>query len=1091
MAAASLEVTKQHSADDAGTADAKAPGKRKVMYVKHKMKNEDQLSQSLPVGRDHVHPSNKKKVLLARKIRNNDALEQGTQSYADMTGEETTIPASVVTGFWAPRRDSEGCILNRSVLGNPAEYEKMKSGTADVTAVAPPRSAVSHVPSAVAAEPSQERVPSVHPLESIAISSPPISATQRTAASEALPPPPPREDTIIHLATELERLESVKEEEAAEKEKALRSMLIHERTSALRQENVLKRWEQQQKIWDRYKHNMSTKLGKEESKLVFSRSEEYRERREEAELLEKATPAVELHGGDCWQMTLRDNWTKYVRIGNIFSGLYCPIKVRPTIEKAKQEYIRHPKVLDPSTKRLGATQQSTSSQHARTWKDSDILRAKQKRLEKNIRLLRPHEPEFEELGVVGLGEEGRLKATLTTLKAEGFAETNAKKQAQASSPVGAEEDAHMDSERSQLAAGADAFGSAPLPGPHLELTATCMCLRTLVGKSTSSGIRLYNTGDIAVFYAWARENEDKSYLPRTALSRRLSMRRMDRSSKEVAAGPRRRGSVASGVRRASIVSVDSNASAGTRRPPPSHTSMSMLSQGGRTSQANMERRGSTLSVMSMMSMASNASAANSKAGGPAVSQKNAGIPPEVVGAEREDVFSFSLTRGVIYPGESCDFVFSFHPTVAGVYSEKWKLSTSPEVVFTGCGGLQASVAPENSAEAHSEHAGSGVGTVASEPMGVTQPVVTLRGVAMADDEGQVKREGLAMMLDAHIAETTAAEIVAEIVSGVRTPPRVVTPEVFYPHLAVSAREIAFNAANRDERVYFDLRLFRKLRGVYEDAAEVLMSKAAQGAMPPVVPWDQTAGSIESVRKVLSELEAVDGDLHEELSDRFQALLTQYSTPYSLTYAFRQVCYDVLSSLSDKVQAAGVQASQECQYEPEWTFPTIVLDINSVTSSDAASEGSGRSDPSSAPARSEASGSAKKEDSEARLLDSARSRRSAKSDKDEKDGKKDAKKGKDKKGKDKKGKKEDPEPPPEPEPEEPDEPLEVRRENFYSAMRETIASHVQSALHELAELLVDCEENVEVCAFEVTPEESLLGDENSVADNPSFAEEEGD
>eukprot|EP00736_Rhodelphis_marinus_P009006 Rmarinus@m.4311 len=97
----------------------------------------------------------------------------------------------------------------------------------------------------------------------------------------------------------------------------------------------------------------------------------------------------------------------------------------------------------------------------------------------------------------------------------------------------------------------------------------------------------------------------------------------------------------------------------------------------------------------------------------------------------------------------------------------------------------------------------------------------------------------------------------------------------------------------------------------------------------------------------------------------------------------------------------------------------------------------------------------------------------------------------KRAKTRRGKKEDPEPPPEPEPEEPDEPLEVRRENFYSAMRETIASHVQSALHELAELLVDCEENVEVCAFEVTPEESLLGDENSVADNPSFAEEEGD
>eukprot|EP00959_Pyramimonas_sp_CCMP1952_P426046 8923714-Pyramimonas_sp.AAC.1 len=33
-----------------------------------------------------------------------------------------------------------------------------------------------------------------------------------------------------------------------------------------------------------------------------------------------------MSGGIMWEISLRDNWTRYVPVGNMFSGLYCPIK---------------------------------------------------------------------------------------------------------------------------------------------------------------------------------------------------------------------------------------------------------------------------------------------------------------------------------------------------------------------------------------------------------------------------------------------------------------------------------------------------------------------------------------------------------------------------------------------------------------------------------------------------------------------------------------------------------------------------------------------------------------------------------------------
>jgi hypothetical protein len=33
-----------------------------------------------------------------------------------------------------------------------------------------------------------------------------------------------------------------------------------------------------------------------------------------------------MSGGVLWEISLRNNWTRYVPVGNMFSGLYCPVK---------------------------------------------------------------------------------------------------------------------------------------------------------------------------------------------------------------------------------------------------------------------------------------------------------------------------------------------------------------------------------------------------------------------------------------------------------------------------------------------------------------------------------------------------------------------------------------------------------------------------------------------------------------------------------------------------------------------------------------------------------------------------------------------
>merc|ERR1719247_3948403 len=75
---------------------------------------------------------------------------------------------------------------------------------------------------------------------------------------------------------------------------------------------------------------------------VMFTGDEFRERIEEYDLIDKALPREEKFADSLWFMSLRDSWCRYIPLGSIFSGLFCKVREKDISEKAFT-IIRHPR----------------------------------------------------------------------------------------------------------------------------------------------------------------------------------------------------------------------------------------------------------------------------------------------------------------------------------------------------------------------------------------------------------------------------------------------------------------------------------------------------------------------------------------------------------------------------------------------------------------------------------------------------------------------------------------------------------------------------------------------------------------------------
>uniref|UniRef100_K3WIQ2 Uncharacterized protein n=1 Tax=Globisporangium ultimum (strain ATCC 200006 / CBS 805.95 / DAOM BR144) TaxID=431595 RepID=K3WIQ2_GLOUD len=177
--------------------------------------------------------------------------------------------------------------------------------------------------------------------------------------------------------------------------KWLRSLPIHERLAQQRQQNVLKHWQQINQDWERFKARTSKKLDKRETDLVMTRASKYREQVEMYDALQKAAPLSEKVGHDMWLVSLRDDGTRFVPVGNIFSGLFCPIRestrIGPRIRRPldyHQNAARAIHEIDESDEHNGRMQKSISILEKRSL---EMLAKKKRRLKKQLQMLLPHE----------------------------------------------------------------------------------------------------------------------------------------------------------------------------------------------------------------------------------------------------------------------------------------------------------------------------------------------------------------------------------------------------------------------------------------------------------------------------------------------------------------------------------------------------------------------------------------------------------------------------------------------------------------------------------------------------------------------------
>lgn len=125
---------------------------------------------------------------------------------------------------------------------------------------------------------------------------------------------------------------------------------FEERLVAEQERRVLERHAATEAYWIALKARTAARLGVDESALSLSRSEAWRHRVEEQELLEKARPQEDKVLRETqWAGSLRGVGHSFVPVGNMFSGLWTKIKQRD--DDAKVDIVRKVKSRSSSPQR--------------------------------------------------------------------------------------------------------------------------------------------------------------------------------------------------------------------------------------------------------------------------------------------------------------------------------------------------------------------------------------------------------------------------------------------------------------------------------------------------------------------------------------------------------------------------------------------------------------------------------------------------------------------------------------------------------------------------------------------------------------------
>ncbi len=425
---------------------------------------------------------------------------------------------NVVTGQVQPRVDAKGSIVPYGILGSVDDYLRLSGGKSKAPSTGVKSSHLSRRSSSrkslLLSEMRSSRG-SVSVLSSEGSSSYASISSPNGEIGEV-----ERQKQDVQQTTE-EYLDQVREMAAAETAKRakfaakraqaerdtrLSSMLAHEKIMYDRQERALRLHEQWVEEWANFKQAMCKLSNKRTEDLVVSRGEEYRERSEEYNFINAATPHHLKHGSEYWMMSLRGMGTRYVAVGNIFSGLFCPVRETSNLD---MEVVRNP--ADGVQLNDGAP--GTMSKP--TWRDSPVLKKRQRQLASSLNKLRPHQVSKEAASSLVLSGEPLLEWAYVSIEKRSL-EAQKENERAALAEKRREEESTMAKNEAQEK---DVLIGMPVTGPNgkLEICEQDGTLATGVEKEgvlvnfsaemnqpSTCTAYLHNIGTTAIYYKWAK-----------------------------------------------------------------------------------------------------------------------------------------------------------------------------------------------------------------------------------------------------------------------------------------------------------------------------------------------------------------------------------------------------------------------------------------------------------------------------------------------------------------------------------------------------------------------------------------------------------
>jgi len=272
-----------------------------------------------------------------------------------------------------------------------------------------------------------------------------------------------------------------------------------ERFNAGRDGKVMARWQERQRDWERLQQSIASQLGNDPSKLLMADSNEYRERVEEYQTVQAAVPLHERNLGNLWEMSLRNGGSRLIPVGNIFSGLFCPLKADIPLPKIVRRPGKHGNDVPPPPP-------------GKTWRDDHALQVKKRHLKKHLAALRPHEisPDVG-TGLVVRGQN-LLEWALDSSKAHFKQQDRLTSGVDFEGAAAAEGGVGDDARRGSVAAGSLAGtedGSVGWRGPRLHMgPSPYILLEAGVAEPVEGSVKLANRGSTTIFYEWKRQRQE-------------------------------------------------------------------------------------------------------------------------------------------------------------------------------------------------------------------------------------------------------------------------------------------------------------------------------------------------------------------------------------------------------------------------------------------------------------------------------------------------------------------------------------------------------------------------------------------------------